>query len=163
MSNMFEKPMTNFDVKKEALKLASELHNKWRNSRKIVEGLAIDGQPKREERFKLVDPQNPNGPQIDIANTPFEDLPAAWQNENYLSAEVVMKDISDLREPAILNLENESEKVHIAWKNRHPEVIGEQAEDYDKLSILEKDKDRLVVEEAVEGMSEEGYQVKLDK
>lgn len=160
---MFERFMINFDVKKEALKLASELHGKWRKSRKIVEGIAIDGQPKREERFKPVDPQNPDGPQIDIANTPFEDLSPAWQNENYLSAEVVMDDISKLTEPAVINLENESEKVHNAWKSRHPEVAGEQAEEYDKLSIVEKDKDRLVVEEAVEDVSEEGYQIKLDK
>ena len=104
---MFERPMTNFDVKKEALKLASELHNKWRQSRKVIAGLASDGQPKREERFKPIDPQNPDGPQIDIANTPFEELPVAWQNENYLSAEVVMDDISKLTEPAVLNLESE--------------------------------------------------------
>jgi hypothetical protein len=163
MNNMFEKPMINFDVKKEALKLAAELHSKWRESRKIVEGIASDGQSKREERFKPVDPQNPEGPQIDIANTPFEELPVAWQNENYLSAEVVMDDISKLTEPAVLNLESESEKVHNAWKSRHPEVAGEQADEYDRLSVIEKDKDRLVVEEAVEDVSEEGYEIKLDK
>lgn len=160
---MFERPMTNFDVKKEAFKLAADLHSKWRASRKIVEGLAVDGQPKREERFKPADPQNPEGPQIDIANTPFEDLSAAWQNENYLSAEVVMDDISKLTEPAILNLESESEKVHNAWKSRHPEAAGEQAEEYNKLSVSEKDKDRLVVEEAVEDVNEEGHEIKLDK
>ena len=155
--------MTDFDVTKEAQKLAATLHGKWRESRKIVEGIAIDGQLKREERFKPIDPQKPDGPQIDIANTPFEQLPLAWQNENYLSAEVVMTDISELAEPAILNLESESEKVHIAWKNRHPEVIGEQAKNYDKLSTLEKDKDRLVVEEAVKELDEEAYKIKLDK
>ncbi|MFZ2310303.1 MAG: hypothetical protein WAW11_02055 [Patescibacteria group bacterium] len=155
--------MINFEIKKEALGLAAKLHNKWRQSRKVIEGLAIDGQPKREERFKPIDPQNPDGPQIDIANTPFKDLPAAWQNENYLSAEVVMDDISKLTEPAILNLETESEKIHNAWKGRHPEATGEQADEYDKLSIEEKDKDRLVVEEAVEDVNEEGYEIKLDK
>ena len=152
--------MSNFDVKKEALRLASELHSEWRQSRRITEGLALDGLPKREEHFKPIDPQNPDGPQIDIANTPFEQLPVAWQNENYLSAEVVMKDISHL-ESDILGLELESQKVHVAWQNRHPEARGEQAEPYDKLSTLEKDKDRLVVEEAVEDATEDGYQIKL--
>lgn len=155
--------MPNFNVKQEALRLASELHNKWRQSRRITEGLAFDGLLKREEHFKPIDPQNPGGPQIDIANTPFEQLPVAWQNENYLSAEVVMKDISQLEEPAIVNLEDESQRVHVAWQNRHPEVIGEQAEPYDQLSIPEKDKDRLVVEKAVEDVAEEGYQIKLVK
>ena len=74
-----------------------------------------------------------------------------------------MDDISKLTEPAVLNLESESEKVHNAWKDRHPEAAGEQAEEYNQLSALEKDKDRLVVEEAVEDVSEEGYEIKLDK
>jgi hypothetical protein len=159
---MFEKSMLNFNVEKEAKKLASELHNKWRESRKIMVGTAIDGQPKREERFKPVDPLNPDGPQIDIANTPFEQLPLVWQNENYLSAEVVMNDISHLKSNT-LDLETEAQKVHEAWQNRHPEAIDEQAGSYDKLSVIEKDKDRLVVEEAVEGVSEDGYKIKLDK
>lgn len=154
--------MSNFDVKKEALCLASELHNKWRESRAVIEGSTVDGLPKRAEHFKLSDPQDPNSALVDIANTPFEQLPVAWQNENYLSAEVVMKDISQL-ELDVLNLEDESQRVHVAWQNRHPEARGEQTEPYDKLSISEKDKDRLVVEEAVEDVTEEGYQIKLVK
>lgn len=159
---MFERPMSNFNVKQEAQRLAAELHTKWRESRAIIEGSAVDELPKRVEHFKLSDPQDPNSALVDIANTPFEQLPVAWQDENYLSAEVVMKDISQL-ESDVLNLEDESQKVHVAWQNRHPEARGEQAESYDKLSTSEKDKDRLVVEEAVEDVAEEGYQIKLVK
>jgi len=157
--------MNKINLEKKSLHIAADLHNQWRLSRKIVEGTAIDGLPKREERFKPIDPEDPNGPQVDIANTPYNKLPPVWQNENYLASLDTLENISDNNEKnsGELDLEKTSTEVHNSWQKRHPQTSGEQAASYDNLSELEKNKDRVVVEEVVKNIDEAGYDFKLVK
>lgn len=157
------KDLPSIDIKKEALRYASELHNRWRASRKEIEGTAIDGLPKREERWKPIDPKNSDGPKVDIANTPFDQLPPAWQSENYLAAETEIKivDSLDKKLSGVVDLEEASAQTHVEWKKRNPWASGEQAGLYSDLSSTEKDKDRVVVEGAVEDISEQGHPIRL--
>jgi len=141
---------------------AANLHDKWRNSRKKAEGTAVDGQPNREERWKPIDPENHDSPKADIANTPFDKLPPAWQKENLLSAECAMEDIDDLTQktPEIVDLEETSARTHVKWKERNPWAEGEQSGLYSELSTEEKNKDREVIQGAVDSIKEQGHNIR---
>ncbi len=99
---------------------------------------------------------------MDIANTPFGQLPPAWQRENLLAAEQAMGDIGDLTRgrPGVVDLEEASARTHVGWKGRNSWAEGEQAGPYSDLSSGEKYKDRVVVEGAVDSLAGQGHDVR---
>ncbi len=140
---------------------AALLHNQWRSSRKQEAGLASDGLPKREERLKPVNLDDPDGPTIDIANTPFEDLSPDWQKENLAAAKKAMDDVQALAQHAgVVDLEESSAGTHVDWKKRSPWAEGEQAGPYSDLSFGEKEKDRGVISGALEYLQSQGYDIR---
>lgn len=155
-------PEQMIDTPEHAQEVASMMHQEWRASRAIVKGQARDGEPKREERWKPVDPAQPNGPKIDIANTPFDKLPPAWQHENLLAAEAALSDEEALAGTAgFVDLEEASARTHVHWKDRNTWATGEQAGPYKDLSPAEKDKDRSIIERSTGLVAKEGVDVKL--
>lgn len=166
-----EKPLTLHERIKSGMEqyvigYASELHNEWRASRTEVTGeLAKDRLPKREPRWKPVDPKNPDGPKVDIANTPYEELPPAWQAENRNASQAAMQAISDMisQHPDIgmVDLEELAARTHVNWKERNREwAPEEQMALYIKLPPVEKEKDRKVVEAAVDHLAKQGMEIR---
>lgn len=136
------------------VKLAGRLHQVWQHSRKKMP----DGT--YEPRIKETKDQNwikANGGknQLDIANTTYENLPSDWQAENKASAEIatniVFKLISNKKTPDNKFIEESSAAIHAEWLKRNAWAKGNKDVDlpYAKLSEVEKEKDRVVIREAV--------------
>ncbi|MEV0195965.1 hypothetical protein [Nonomuraea sp. NPDC050691] len=133
--------------------VAGRLHDTWRASRRLPGG-------GYEPRIKPTTDQawiRRNGTdQVDIANTRYRDLPADWQKENKESATVAVRLVSDARKrgddlTSDEFMETASEKVHVAWLRRNGEwAPPEQQLPYRELSHAEKEKDRVVVREALD-------------
>lgn len=138
------------DIPKEkmpaATEVASRLHESWREGRRRPDGTY-------EPRMK----DDGKGGMIDIANTPFADLPETWQKENMASAKHVIRAIDenpDATDDEIASM------VHDAWVARNETWAPDDLKvPFDQLPEDEKDKDRLVVEEARKAL-EEGDQAK---
>lgn len=144
------------EIQMEAIKeeltteVGSLLHDEWRASRKKENGTF-------EPRVKKTKDQawtEKNGTdQVDIANTDYRDLPEDWKGENKASAEVAIGEIykaggKNLDENFI---EKASAAVHDAWRERNKSwAPKEQMVEFDELSEEEKNKDRVMVEKAVE-------------
>lgn len=113
--------------------LASLLHEKWRVARGF------------EPRLKTVLDEewitSHNGQtEIDIANTPFAELPGDWQEENILSAKEAVEKIED----ALYH-------IHDMWLDRNDTSASEeQKTQYSKLPKEEKLKDIAVLKEAID-------------
>jgi hypothetical protein len=111
---------------------ASILHENWRANRLLPDGtfdprLKDDGQ----------------GGQVDIANTPYADLPEKWQAENRAAATAVVKAI---RENPDADMEALADIVHQDWMARNGSwAPPEQMLPYAELSPENKDLDRDVV------------------
>lgn len=86
------------------------------------------------------------GGEVDIANTPYADLPPKWQAENKASAESAVRAILDNPDA---DMEQLASIVHDAWLERNGSwAPPEQNVPYEQLSETEKQKDRDVVEAA---------------
>lgn len=111
---------------------ASELHDAWRAGRLLPDGTY-------EPRMK----DDGKGGEVDIANTPFKDLPEKWQKENRESAASAVEAI--LSNPDG-NDEQHADAVHQAWMERNGSwAPAEQMVPYSELPESEKQKDRDVV------------------
>lgn len=132
--------------------VAGRLHDRWRASRRLPDG-------GYEPRMKTTtDPawiRRHGTDQVDIANTRYADLPADWQKENKESATVAVRLVDDARRRGVdLDsdefMEAAGEKVHDAWLDRNGGwAPPEQRLPYAELSEEEKEKDRVVVREAL--------------
>ncbi|MDP2676673.1 MAG: hypothetical protein Q8O83_03235 [bacterium] len=135
-------------------KLASLAHDAWREPRKI-EGTDI-----YEPRVKETKDANWIGAhggktEVDIANTPYSELPEDWQKENRESAQIAMDEVwdADMYELPFNErfVEKASEVVHAAWVERNKNWASEELKKpYAKLSEEEKEKDRFFVHGAIE-------------
>ncbi|MFA5840832.1 MAG: hypothetical protein WC847_00985 [Candidatus Paceibacterota bacterium] len=82
--------------------------------------------------------------QIDIANTPFAELPADWQEENLLSAKVAIEKMEE-----VLYL------IHDNWLDRNDQSASEEQKvQYSRLPSHEKLKDIDILEGATRVMKE---------
>jgi hypothetical protein len=121
--------------------LATLLHGNWRKERYVKETQSYT------PRIKItVDTQwilgHDGGTEVDIANTPFDELPTDWQEENLLSAKVAIEKIED-----VIYL------IHDNWLDRNDQRASEeQKTHYSKLSRDEKLKDIAVLEDALQIM-----------
>ena len=128
--------------------LASELHEKWRETRKRNDG-SYEPRVKTtiDEKWKMK-----HGNEVDIANCTFQELPKDWQYENIEAANVAIELVFEktmLYEPmSFMELEEMASIVHDEWLKRnkwvYDKIYGnkELALPYSKLSIDEQDKDK---------------------
>lgn len=135
-------------------KVASKLHEAWRESRRIT---GTDTFEPRIKPAKDVEWTAKNGGQteLDIANTPYENLPKPWQAENKAAAESAVSEIKKAQEQNLpldeSFVETASNAQHVAWLERNGSWAEEgQKLPYPELSETEKEKDRVVVRTALE-------------
>jgi len=134
------------------VRLGSELHNEWRETRKQEDG-SYDPRIKTTKDEEWVKENGKN--EVDIANTSFEDLPKDWQGENRIAAEVAIEEVFKAtdanRELDEEFIEDASNIIHEKWLERNGEwAPEEQKKSYAELSEEEKDKDRAQVKKAIE-------------
>lgn len=113
-------------------RVAAELHDNWRAGRSQLDGSI-------EPRWK----DDGNGGSVDIANTPFNELPDTWKAENRASAQSVMRCL--LSDP-YADDDEVATVVHSDWLTRNsawaePQQLGQ----YSELPEIEKRKDLEVV------------------
>lgn len=133
--------------------LGSLLHDEWRAPRKKEDGTFEPRVKKtKDETWKAA---HDGAEEVDIANTSFAELPADWQGENKVAAEVAMDQVFHAVESGrFLDdsfVEEASAVVHDKWLERNgawaPE---EQKKPFGELSEEEKEKDRAQLRKAIE-------------
>lgn len=134
--------------------LAGELHEEWREGR-------LDPETgEYAERVKTTTDQgwidSHGTPEVDIANTSYEDLPEDWKGENKISAEVSVSLVERALRSGVIDIESDefleeaSATVHEKWLERNGSwAPAEQNLPYSELSEEEKDKDRVMVKAAI--------------
>jgi hypothetical protein len=131
--------------------LADRLHDLWRSERRLENGTFV-------ERVKETNDKDWIGKhgtsQVDIANTSFSELPSDWQKENLIAATDAL---AILRE-AIKNdipldssfVEEASADLHSKWLARNSSWASDvQCRPYKDLPEEEKEKDRIIIREAI--------------
>lgn len=117
--------------------IASGMHEEWQQARNFEPRMKDDG----------------NGGEVDIANTPYSQLPDKWKKENYESAafavEAAIKAAAVNRSKTI-GVDEVAEQIHVDWLVRN----GSWAEDsqklpYSQLSEEEREKDRVIARQAI--------------
>ena len=134
------------------VKLASMFHENWRSTRlnsagdyephwkeikdkKFIEKLA--GSIKLPVNVKVKD----NIFYIDIANSPFEQLSADWQEENYNAAKVVVDILCYEEKKGKLEINSVGNIIHNAWLSRNEWAKGGELDvPFEQLSKEEQDK-----------------------
>jgi hypothetical protein len=135
-------------------KLAGLAHDDWRAPRKIA------GTDRYEPRIKKTKDQawidlHGGRQEVDIANTPYSDLPSEWQAENRASAEIAINEVLKaaqanraMDEPFV---ETVSAVLHQDWVVRNGSWAAEELKKpYMQLPEEEKEKDRYFVRRAIE-------------
>ena len=149
------------------INLGSQLHDEWREGRKKPDGtyeprvkVLVETAEGKEKWFN--DDQIPEGAtelkRQDIANTDYEKLDPHWQEDNKTSAGVAL----DLIYEAKTNneeldndfIEEASSKIHDAWMERTTGAPDEQKKPYTELSEKEKERDRAIINKAIQIFSE---------
>lgn len=112
-------------VHKDVESIAAAAHDKWCEDHEF------------KPRWKILE----DGSSIDIANTPFADLPNEWREENIQGA------ISAIYGLALYNdIESVAAYVHAEWVQRNRDCAPpELLVPYDDLTEEDKEKDRLFV------------------
>jgi chemotaxis protein CheY-P-specific phosphatase CheC len=146
----------NLEAVQEAVNtLASAFHEQWRETRKQEDG---NFEPRIKDTTDEEWSNRNNGATVvDIANTPFDQLPADWQAENAAAATVVVEML--LEDPSLLSADLKDEEtrgrvgttIHNAWLARNSwakenEVLGRP---FAELPEGEADKDIAQLETAI--------------
>lgn len=109
--------------------LGSKLHDAWRKPRWREESRDYEPRPRKtiDETWSRV---HEGSATVDIANTPYENLPSDWQKENKASAEVAIEQVEKAVEAGISLdasfIEDASSALHDEWRKRR------MAEGYDE-------------------------------
>ncbi|MFN8673899.1 MAG: hypothetical protein U0457_17695 [Candidatus Sericytochromatia bacterium] len=136
------------------VKLAGRLHEIWQQSRKKMPDGTYEPRIK-DTKDQAWSKAHGGKTQLDIANTTYENLPADWQAENKASAEVasniIFKLISNQKTADAKFIEESSASIHVEWLKRNTWAKGNKEVDmpYAKLSEVEKEKDRVIIKEAI--------------
>ena len=125
-----------------AVSFASILHDQWRERYRREDGT-------NRSRIKVI-----GGFEFDIANLNFEDLPERYQYENFESAKIASEAVCTHYlcggEIDASFMEDASAAVHNAWMKRNKDwAPASQMVLYQDLDETEKEKDRVVVREAL--------------
>ncbi|MFZ4648295.1 MAG: hypothetical protein ACOYMB_01515 [Patescibacteria group bacterium] len=119
--------------------LANLMHESWRQGRFNVQENNYEPRLKdvKDEEWIIA---HGGAKEVDIANTPFSELPLDWQEENYLSAKVATEKLEE-----VLYL------IHDKWLDRNDNYAsGEQKTQYSRLPNEEKLKDLDILKEAID-------------
>lgn len=128
--------------------LASKLHENWASGFRAGEMAKGNENPTRMKDDGM-------GGQVDILNTPFEQLPPKWQAENNAQAASAIMLVANDLEGAMGNIEGLAAKVHEQWLSRNSWAAnGPLGAPYSELPEEEKQKDRDVIVAAYEILSE---------
>jgi hypothetical protein len=120
------------------LAIASQIHEEWRAPRRRPDG-TFEPRPKETTDAEWIAAHGAS--EVDIANTAFPDLPADWQRENAIAAELAAR-VVDATVDYLAAL------IHEQWVSRHFEE--EWARDaglllpFNDLPREEQDKDRSI-------------------
>jgi len=93
--------------------------------------------------------------EVDIAHTEWDDLPSDWKDTT--SAQIAVREVMNAGGAELDNAftDRVAEMIHVAWLERKGgTATAEQREAYQQLSQIEKEKDRLFVELAIEVQKE---------
>jgi hypothetical protein len=123
------------EVSNEAAKL---IHDGWRESRKREDG-TYDSLLKSDDRGSI----------IDVALTPYEKLPKAWQDENVASARSALEAINSSKQYGGNEDTHVPEEIHFAWKERN-DPKDPFPENYYALPAKEQAKDIMVLSKVLE-------------
>lgn len=132
-------------------KLASKLHDIWREPRKKSDG-TYEPRLKDTKDEKWIKANNKK--QVDIANTDYEDLPEDWKKENRDSAlvatNIVFKAVANKTKMNDKFIEEASASIHAEWLKRNEWAKGGELDvPYSKLIEAEKAKDRNIIKLAI--------------
>ena len=135
----------------------SDLHEEWRKTR-INEDWTYEPRWKKSKDAEWTERNGTDD--VDIANTPFAELPSNWKYENLEAAKVaidlVFDKVIDWVEITDEMIEEMSAVVHEKWLERNSWVFDKEywnpilAQEYAKLPEEEKEKDRVQVKRAIE-------------
>ncbi|MEI6479311.1 MAG: hypothetical protein WCO21_00570 [bacterium] len=134
--------------------LGSQLHEEWRKPRYRED--SKDYEPRiKKTKDEAWSQAHGRAVEVDIANTPYEDLPSEWQGENKISAEVAVTEFEKAVEAGMpldeSFIEAASSTLHDKWLERNGSwAPAEQNKPYTELSEEEKEKDRVIIRKAVE-------------
>jgi hypothetical protein len=124
------------------------MHDEWRAPRRLPGG-GYEARIKKTSDQRWITSHGTD--QVDIANTPYQDLPADWQRENKEAADVAVRLVRDCRrrgaDPnSVEFIEAASSRVHDAWLRRNGRRASPaQKVPYAELPEEEKAKDRVFV------------------
>ncbi|MFN8578764.1 MAG: hypothetical protein U0354_18195 [Candidatus Sericytochromatia bacterium] len=132
-------------------KLASKLHDIWREPRKKSDG-SYEPRLKDTKDEKWI--KSHNKQQVDIANTNYENLPEDWKKENRESAlvatNIVFKAVANKTNMDYKFIEESSASIHSEWLKRNTWAKGGELDvPYSKLIEVEKAKDRNIIKLAI--------------
>lgn len=132
-------------------KLASKLHDIWREPRKKSDG-TYEPRIKDTKDEKWIKANNKK--QVDIANTNYENLPEDWKKENRDSAlvatNIVFKAVANKTNMDEKFVEEASASIHVEWLKRNTWAKGGELDiPYSKLPEVEKAKDRNIIKLAI--------------
>jgi hypothetical protein len=123
--------------------IASQIHEEWRASRLRPDG-TYEPRPKETSDADWIAAHGVS--EVDIANTAFPDLPADWQRENTITAELAARVIN-------ATVDYLAALIHEQWVARHFEE--DWARDaglllpFHELPPHEQDKDRAIAHTAL--------------
>lgn len=140
------------------LVVAGQAHEDWRNEWKRQNG---DKPRIKKTSDTMWVAAHGGATELDIAATAYADLPADWQKENKLGAEVVADEVlAAIAASRTLDdafIEDASAIVHAKWVERNGSWAAEELKKpYADLPEGEKEKDRIFVRRAVEAYRQLG-------
>jgi hypothetical protein len=119
--------------------LASLLHETWRSQRKDEATGIFTPRIKTTTDKEWIEAHGGLA-EVDIANTPYLELPSDWQRENKIAAEIAMEKLED-----VMYI------IHERWLDRNfDHATPEQKLNYSRLPVEDKKKDLDILEEAVQ-------------
>ncbi len=133
--------------------LASEFHDEWRKPRWREK--TRDHKPRIKKTKDQSWSQAHGGAiEVDIANTPYKELPSDWQAENKASAEVAVSEVEKVIKagtpPDESFIEFASSILHDKWLERNGSwAPPEQSKPYSELTEEEKEKDRVIIRRTI--------------
>lgn len=134
----------------------SDLHEEWRKSR-LKEDWTYEPRWKKSKDAEWTKAHGTDD--VDIANTPFAELPSNWKYENLEAAKVAIELVFDKVvswvEITDEMIEEMASVVHEKWLERNTWVFDKEywdsklAQEYAKLPEEEKEKDRAQIRQAI--------------
>jgi len=120
------------------LAIASQIHEEWRAPRKRADG-TYEPRPKETNDVEWI--ANHGVHEVDIANTEFIDLPADWQRENTIAADLASRVVD-------ATIDYLAALIHEQWVSRHFEEEWAREAGllvaFHELPHEEQEKDRII-------------------